>query len=371
MAYRPPDAAAYESYVTGNPPDYSQSIPDAVAYEEVGNPTIRGGMPDDNMLSQSRYDFTSRAFPSDLGMSYAGHYMVINVNVPITVTSARFRNDPVAATDIQPMQFTMDPNELSKVDVLRFGRGGSTTATNSDSLTTRRTRRIVESIALYMPGTQLVYNGMNTYEEISMTALGGQLLTGALTNAGIIAGYFGAGGAIGGALGNLAQKIGAPAFASAVGNALGGAASTTLSVAEQGFKLMGRPINPRVEVLFSLTPLRDFQFEFLMIPRNEDESMVIRNIVRTLRFHAAPELDNYGLNFIPPAEFDITFYNAGKENTMIPRINTCVLTRCEVDYAPGTGTFSSFRNGAPIATRLMLVFREVEPVHKLRVLQGF
>lgn len=370
MPYTSPDGAAFDGNSNGTPPDYSQSTPDAVALDENGNLSVRGAIPDDNRLTQSKYDFYYRTFPSDLGMSYAGHYMVININVPITVLSARQTNNPEAATNIKPEQFTLDRNELSKVDVLRFGRGGSATATNSDSLTTRRTRRIVESIALYMPGTQLVYNGMNTYEEISMTALGGQLLTGAISGGAAIAAYFGM-GAIGGPLADYARKLGVPNFAAQAAGFAGGATAGALSAVETGFKLMGRPINPRVEVLFSLTPLRDFQFEFLMIPRNEKESDTIREIVRTLRFHAAPELDNLGLNFIPPAEFDITFFSNGVENTKIPRINTCVLTRCEVDYAPGTGTFSSFANGAPIATRLMLVFREVEPVHKLRVLQGF
>jgi hypothetical protein len=47
-----------------------------------------------------------------------------------------------------------------------------------------------------------------------------------------------------------------------------------------------------------------------------------------------------------------------------------VLERVEVDYAP-TGTYATFRNGHPVAVRLSLGFRELEPVHKQRVLQGF
>ena len=54
----------------------------------------------------------------------------------------------------------------------------------------------------------------------------------------------------------------------------------------------------------------------------------------------------------------------------IIRINTCVLERCEVDYAP-SGVYSTFTNGHPVAVRLSLGFREIEPVHKKRILQGF
>ena len=104
----------------------------------------------------------------------------------------------------------------------------------------------------------------------------------------------------------------------------------------------------------------------------------MREIIKTLRFHSAPELQSFTIGegalgiptFIPPAEFDITFYNGATENLNVPRINTCVLERCEVDYAP-SGGWSTFSNGQPIAARLSLAFREIEIIHKRRVVQGF
>jgi hypothetical protein len=112
--------------------------------------------------------------------------------------------------------------------------------------------------------------------------------------------------------------------------------------------------------------------EILMAPKNEQESITVKNIIDTFRFHAAPELDNIGPIpiFVPPAEFDITFYHKGKENTKIPRINTCALEQIEVDYAP-TGVYSTFANGHPVAIRLSLAWRELEILHKERVAQGF
>jgi hypothetical protein len=115
-------------------------------------------------------------------------------------------------------------------------------------------------------------------------------------------------------------------------------------------------------------------FEILMAPRSETESVIMKNIIQTLRFHAAPEIGTFlgvsGFTFIPPAEFDITFFNKGLENRNIPRINTCVLNRIEVDYAP-TGVYSTFRNGHPVAARLSLGFREIEILHKERIDRGF
>ena len=320
---------------------------------DVVSDTIFGN--EDTTLSQSKYDFAYKVFPNDLGMDYLGHYMVININVPVIP----FTNNP-RGSNLTTSQFEVLPNEKSKVDVLRYGANADQNARGAETGTglPRRTTRIAQSIALYMPGTQMIYNGRNTYEEIGLTALGGQILTGVLSaGAGVAYGLLtrsieGAGNAA-----SLVNQV-----SDGAGNAIGTAAG-----------LAGAPINPRVEVLFSMTPLRDFQFEFLMVPRNQQEAITIREIVRTLRFHSAPELDQmtFGNTFIPPAEFDITFYHRGVENLSIPRINTCVLLECEVDYAPGLGIWQTYRDGTPLATRLRLVFKEVEVVHKLRVLQGF
>jgi len=311
-------------------------------------------------LGQSRYDFKYLVFPNDLGMDDNGHYMVININVPTKTTE----NAPAGQ---YKDQFSFLAGDASKVDTLRYGKEGSLlpvvadflTGTNSPDRTgisiPRRTRRIAESVALHMP-TPLVYNTYNAYEEISLSALGGKLGS----------------SMVGFALGGVASMMtktaqeainratGGKMILDAVGNSVGSAA-----------KFLQSPINPAVEILFSNTLVRQFTLEVLMAPRNEQESINMHSIIKTLRFHAAPEIsDVLSLFWIPPAEFDITFFNKGIENMNILRINTCVLERIEVDYAP-TGTYSTFRNGHPVAARLSMGFRELEPVHKKRVLQGF
>jgi len=303
----------------------------------------------DSTLGQSQYDFRYRVFPSDLANDYVGHYMVININVPV------FASDGRARTSYGGSAFGQNilEKEYSKVDTLRFGNaenvGGTSPITRGDALKAeplsipRYTRRIKESIAMFMP-TPVTFNTVNEFQEISLTGMVGGLATGA---AALVAGA-------------LFGETGAD-LANAVGDSAGKAT-----------RLVGYPINPRVEVMFSKTNLRQFVFEFLMAPRNEQESENMKAIVRTLRFHSAPELDSTtaGFTWIPPAEFDFTFYNKGVENTNIPRVNTCVLDRIEVDYAP-QGVYSTFSNGHPVAARLSLGMREIEVVHKRRVLQGF
>lgn len=322
-------------------------------------------------LAQSKYNFRYLVFPNDLGMSDIGHYMIININVPTKLGSR-------AAAGRYTDQFTLlGEKERSKVDILRYGPGGPDNefavfgAGNDGSRPAlsipRATRRIAESIALHMP-TPLVYHTQNVYEEISLTALGGKL--GVATSPLLQT----AGKVMGGAIGAAARL--AAAAISGPGQQIIGTAA----------RLAQSPINPMVEILFTNTTVRAFTFEVLMAPRNEQESINMKEIIKTIRFHAAPEYGTgadfsgitggavgvvgAGLTWIPPAEFDITFFNKGVENMNILRVNTCVLERIEVDYAP-TGTYSTFRNGHPVAVRLSMGFREIEPIHKQRVLQGF
>ena len=325
------------------------------------NPNSNQGQEQENTgsepvdLGQSRYDFRYLVFPNDLGMDDNGHYMVININVPTKTLSP---NSPAGQFT---NQFSFLPGEASKVDTLRYGQGGSVlpvvfggSADRPIASIPRRTRRIAQSVALHMP-TPLVFNTHNAYEEISMTALAGKL--GSIGISALFA-------ATGAATRSIQTGIN-------VGNAVRRIATATGQFASTASKVLQSPINPAVEILFANTLVRQFTLEVLMAPRNEQESINMKSIIKTLRFHGAPEIsDVFSLFWIPPAEFDITFFNKGVENMNILRINTCVLERIEVDYAP-TGVYSTFRNGHPVAARLSMGFRELEPNHKKRILQGF
>lgn len=201
----------------------------------------------------------------------------------------------------------------------------------------------------------MTFTDAHGYDDISLTkfaaAGAGLVLSTAATAAGSL---FGAPGA---AVANKGADI------------IGSAASGLAGLAQLG----GTPINPKVEVLFANTFQREFSFDFLLAPSSPEESQTLQQIIRTLRFHAAPErragfVESFF--WIPPSEFDITFYNRGVENTNIPRINTCVLKQIDVSYAP-TGVYSTFSNGHPVQVRMVLRFAETSVVDKLKILEGF
>jgi hypothetical protein len=296
-------------------------------------------------LRQTQYDFTSRVFPEDLGQEDNAHYMILNINVPV-----QGFNNPNSAINSRLPNGSVLPGDanLSTVDKLRFGASSySDIGFNQNYLSPPRwTRRIKESIALHMPNGGLVFTEPNVYEEVSMTALAGNF--------------------VGGVISSLLPKEGTLVNRSNglnLFNSIG-------SVIKSGSQILGAPINPRVEVLFSTRPQRQWVFEVFMIPRSETEAETVKQIIQTIRYYAAPEITTSGFFFVPPAEFDITFFFNGQENQNLPRINTCVLERIDIDYAPET-TYSTFVNGQPIAIRMSLAFREVEILHKERVFQGF
>lgn len=305
---------------------------------------------------QDKYDFTYRVFPEDLGTGYYGHYVVININVPTVAAGLGGPTAPPAGA-FQSLFTPLEQN--SKVDELRrfdnlFNPVTGAGINSSPVALPRFTRRIAESIALFMP-QPMVYNTHNVYEDISLSALAGRLSVSGLAN---LSAYLRARGA-----GTRAAQRRAAAVVGILG-----VAGTAYGAAS---KLLASPVNPSVEILFSNTLQRAFTFEFLMAPKNARESLAIKEIIKTLRFHGAPEINPVlPINWIAPAEFDITFFYKGQENVNIPRINTCVMERIEVDYAP-SGVFSTFSNGHPVTVRLSMTFREVEPIHKKRVLQGF
>lgn len=312
-------------------------------------------------LDPGRYDYSNFVFPSNLGASHLGHYMVININVPTT------GSENANAGRTYPGFDTTTNKDKSKVDQLREAEGntytpGTTGGTTIDTivgylpasvrpalgripLSERHTRRIKDTVVLAMPQNNLIYTSENDFENVALTYYG---LSGI---AGAVAGTLGAFSALAG--------VGAYTVLNNVGKGIGKAST-----------LAGYPLNPRLEILFTGRRQRGFVFEILMSPVNEGEANTIQNIIRLLRFHSSPDISAISYFFVPPAEFDISFYKDGKENLNIPRINTCVLEKIEVDMAP-TGAYSAFSTGHPVQTRLSLGFREVEILHKARITQGF
>ena len=54
----------------------------------------------------------------------------------------------------------------------------------------------------------------------------------------------------------------------------------------------GEILNPNMELLFNGPSLRSFRFSFKMTPRNRDEAIEIKNIIRCFKTHMAPKVSS-------------------------------------------------------------------------------
>ena len=234
----------------------------------------------------------------------------------------------------------------------------------------KTTKRISDSIALYLPG-QVIDQTSATYEDLP-TGLVGKVLGDA---AGLVNSYSNQDYEAVGRKGAAALK----AFAIEAGRRLLSTAAEGLLGAEgsvQGVnKLFGQADNPFVEVLFTSMNIRKFTYNFNFAPRNEDETKEIQQIIQLFRYHMSPELQRTNGRYLTlPSTFDIHYmYKAengnGYENDYYTRLSTCVLQDCNVNYTP-TGV-KSFGDGAPTQITMGLTFSETEALTKEKVQQGY
>jgi hypothetical protein len=216
-------------------------------------------------------------------------------------------------------------------------------------------KRATESIVLYMPDT-LNFDYTHSYKDISLSE--NPLIAATQTAAAAASMLKGNFRGLSPFLVETLSKL-----------------SNNPGINELGQATLGFAINPQFEVVYQATGLREFQFDFMFYPRDENEAGSVQNILNAFKFHAAPEIlsGGGGRYLLAPSAFDISFFYNGKRNVNIPRISTCVCTSINIDHAPngwaayevqGEPTPTLGRTGSPVATRLQLRFKEMTLITK-------
>lgn len=250
-------------------------------------------------------------------------------------------------------------NTINKIGTVLLGDDVDLVSRTKNLISNFSLKRNVEqlqlAIALFMPdGINTSYD--NEYEAISVTATLGALGFGAQALA-----------ARNGATSDKDPFI-AEAAAGVAGRLLGNDELTRLGI----FGTTGRVINPQLEMLYTSPVLRKFTFDFRLIPRNEAESGVILTIINQLKYYAAPSIpdNSTGRYFIPPAQFELEFYDGNNnQNPYLFKTKKCVLSGINVDFSPNG--FATFKNGAPVETRLQLTFQETVIIDRNAVAEGY
>lgn len=146
---------------------------------------------------------------------------------------------------------------------------------------------------------------------------------------------------------------------------LGGPLGNSLGV------VLGAKPNPKTDIFFDAQQYREFAFDWLLVPRSQQEAESISKIIAMFQYYMLPSYEtSAGMNRAElgammigyPYEFEISFRDFNGANIEhVGRIGRCVLTGLTVDHAPGGKTAFYRRDGThyPVATKLGLSFREV------------
>jgi hypothetical protein len=159
-----------------------------------------------------------------------------------------------------------------------------------------------------------------------------------------------------------------------VGN-LAGAIGTNLALSKGPFAAAnsaatGLAANPKKEQVFSGVDFRTFQVEYQFFPRSATEAENVQRIIKQFKYHMHPEFkDANNFVYIYPSEFDIFYYQNGKENLNLHRHTSCVLTEMSINYTPN-GAFTTFDNGMPTQINVQMSFRELALLTKDKIEDG-
>ena len=130
--------------------------------------------------------------------------------------------------------------------------------------------------------------------------------------------------------------------------------------------------NPNTRVLFERVGIRNFNFQFKMIPTSRAESEAIEGIVKHFRREMYPELIAANTGYKFPNAFGITIHhkNDGKEqNAKMQKVPDCFLLGVDTVYNSTSGVFH--KDGYPSEVDLTLRFTETKALSKKDIEAGF
>ena len=343
------------------------------------------------LLNVDPFAFNALSYPKDVQNNFQnGHYMIFYVNVQ---NKTKYIYDPADSKKVTDENLKgASENEIryEELKAIRMGdvpatsdqvaRPGTTlkeeTFLNIDTSanytvnkgvksSTEKTKRITDSVALYLPAN-VEDNTVAGYNDAKTGIAGFLVASGfdakgkdaAATAKSVVA-------SMEGVLKDTTMRA-----IGLVGELFG--AEGTEGLAKKAF---GEADNPYMEVLFDSMQLRTFIYNFQFAPRSEKESYEVQRIIQLFRFHMAPELRPGVNRYLGlPSTFDIHYMFLSKdgvasENNFYNRIATCVLQDCSVNYTPGG--VKSFEDGGPTQTTMKLSFKEIQLLTKDKIGEGY
>ena len=145
-------------------------------------------------------------------------------------------------------------------------------------------------------------------------------------------------------------------------NALGGNVSPGSVIA----RATGQILNSNLELLFKGVNLRSFPFSVTFSPRNYDEAIRVKTIIRYLKQTMAPktgvEGGGTGIFLKSPDVFSLRYLHKGSDHPFLNSFKLCALTGLSVNYT-NAGTYASYDGGTPVNIRMNMTFKELNPIY--------
>jgi len=171
--------------------------------------------------------------------------------------------------------------------------------------------------------------------------------------------------AIGAAVGTF---LGAPAAGAAIGSLV-----DTSKVTNAYALGTQRAINPNTKALLERVNIRQFTFQFNMIPTSKKEAEMIRAIVKTFRTELYPDtvdIGDYPSLLRYPNKFRIMVVpNGDPGNKHVVKFKDAFLQSVNTSYNPTSTTY--FGDGSPVETVITLNFIEEGIMTKKDVAGGY
>jgi len=130
----------------------------------------------------------------------------------------------------------------------------------------------------------------------------------------------------------------------------------------------GQILNSNTELLFQGVNLRTFPFSCTFTPRSPDEAKVVKSIIRSLKQSMAAKAGEFngssatGIFLKSPDVFSLRYLHNGKDHPFLNSFKICALTGLSVNYT-NAGTYASYSDGTPVAIRLNMTFKEINPIY--------
>ena len=162
------------------------------------------------------------------------------------------------------------------------------------------------------------------------------------------------------------------AIRASISGAAVGALGSNVSARSILARNTGQILNSNLELLFQGVNLRSFPFSVTFTPRSEDEGEVVKNIIRNLKKSMSPKAGDMnggsatGIFLKSPDLFQLQYmhHNGTKyeDHQFLNKFKLCALTGMSVNYS-NAGTYATYSNGTPVALRLNMTFKEINPIY--------